>query len=188
MTTPHTRALLALLLPVLLLTGCDSMSSDGDDDTLAFEASFFTDLQGIMPDENCGDPQQGRLLNIQEGQGESPQIGAFTVRITFCVDATDLLDDGQLTEGESIPYDNGAGVFTTANGDALWFTSSGAVLPSDHPDFAYEFMDPFEFTGGTGRFEGAHGNGMTDSLVDLEVEPSRTQHRWSGVLTLGSEM
>ena len=184
MTTQRTRTLLALLLPILLLTGCDSVSHEDDEDTLDFASTFFTDLQGIMPDENCGDPGQGRLLNIQEGQGESPQLGTFTVRITFCVDATDILDDGQLTEGESIPYDNGAGVFTTANGDELWITTSGAVLPSDHPDFAYEFKDPFEFTGGTGRFEGAHGNGMTDSLVDIESEPSRTRHVWSGVLTL----
>lgn len=187
MTTPRIYHLLILILPILLLTGCSLFTTEEDDTTRAFESQFYTDLQGIAPDERCGDPLQGRFMNTQEGQGESPQLGAFTVRITFCVDATDVLDDGLLTEGESLPYDTGVGVFTTSEGEELRFTTFGTVLPSSHPDFDYEFSDPFEFTGGTGRYKGARGSGMTNSLVDLQTEPSRTQHTWTGVLTLRSD-
>lgn len=150
--------------------------------TVPFKARFYTDLAGLRPDPSCGDPLEGRFLNTQEGIGEATHLGRFSVRITFCVDATDLLDDGQLTAGESVPYDNGVGTLTAANGDELWIAVAGAVLPSDHPDYDFEFADPFTFTGGTGRFQGAGGGGVTNSLVDAAVD--RTTHRWSGTLTL----
>jgi hypothetical protein len=146
-----------------------------------FKAAFFTGLAApLAPHESCGDPP--RLFNIQEGFGEATKLGRFSIRITFCIDATDILDDGRLTEGESLPYDNGAGTLIAANGDELHITISGAVLPSDHPDFDFEFMDPFQISGGSGRFEGATGNGMTNSLVDFQA--ARTQHKWSGTLVL----
>ena len=107
------------------------------------------------------------------------QLGRFSVRITFCMDVTDVLD-GQLTEGESIPYDNGFGTLVAANGDELYIEISGAVLPSSHPDFDFEFRDRFQFTGGTGRFAGASGAGMTDSFVDMSAD--RTDHGWRGTL------
>lgn len=150
--------------------------------TVPFVAELFTDQLTLAPDESCGTPP--RLLNIQEGSGEATHLGRFSVRITFCIDATDLLDDGQLTEGESLPYDSGTGTLTAADGSELHFTIAGAVVPSDHPDFAFEFKDPFDFTGGTGRFSGAGGSGVTDSLVDRQRDPTRTHHRWTGTLTL----
>lgn len=145
-----------------------------------FRARFFTDGQGLAPDPACGDPPN--FLNTQVGEGEATHLGRFSVRITFCMDATDVLDDGQLTEGESLPYDNGSGVFVAANGDELHFEISGAVLPSDHPDFDFEFQDAFRFTGGTGRFEAASGEGMTDSFVDQAA--GRTHHDWSATLSV----
>lgn len=150
--------------------------------TAPFEASFHTDLVSIAPDASCGAPP--RLLNTQEGFGEATHLGRFSVRITFCFDPSELLDDGQLTEGESLPYDNGIGTLVAANGDELHITIAGAVLPSDHPDFDFEFADPFAIVGGTGRFEGASGGGVTNSLVDFGSQPSRTVHEWRGTLTV----
>lgn len=156
-----------------------ALGRDNGGVTVPFKAAFFTDLVALMPDESCGAPP--RLLNIQEGFGQSTHLGRFTVRITFCVDVTDILD-GALTDGESLPYDSGEGTLIAANGDRLFITIAGAVLPSDHPDFDFEFADPFQFTGGTGRFAGAGGSGMTNSLVDFQA--ARTHHHWSGSLTL----
>lgn len=150
--------------------------------TVPFEARFFTDLVSIAPDASCGAPP--RLLNTQEGYGEATHLGRFSVRITFCFDPSELLDDGRLTEGESLPYDNGVGTLTAANGDELRIAIAGAVLPSGHPDFDFEFSDPFGLVGGTGRFEGATGGGVTSSLVDFDSQPSRTVHEWSGTLTV----
>jgi hypothetical protein len=98
------------------------------------------------------------------------------------VDVTDVLDDANLTAGESLPYDNGFGILTAANGDVLYLEISGAVLPTDHPNYDFEFKDPFHFTGGTGRFAGASGEGMTDSFVDRSDD--RTDHEWIGTLVL----
>jgi hypothetical protein len=186
-----------LACPLVLLAGaCSDPASpslaerdvallDGASDvrqvTVPFKSHFFTNETGLGPDPVCGAPP--RFLNTQDGMGRATHLGRFSVRITFCVDATDLLDDGQLTEGESLPYDGGVGVFTAANGDELHITVAGAVLPSDHPEFDFEFNDPYTITGGTGRFAGATGSGTTNSLVSRAVQPTRTTHNWTGSIT-----
>jgi len=150
-----------------------------------FKADLFTDLAGLTEDPSCegGNPNDPFFLNTQVGEGESTQLGRFTVHITFCVDVTDL-SDGVLDPGESLPYKNGVGTMTAANGDELMFTISGEVLPSDKPGFDFEFFDTFVFSGGTGRFTNASGSGETSSFVDFTSVPSRTQHDWRGVLRL----
>lgn len=148
--------------------------------SLPFEAWAFTTLESLAPDASCGAPP--RFLNIQVGEGTATHLGAFTVRFSFCVDATDILDDGRLTEGESIPYDQGVGILVAANGDELRLSIEGAVLPSQDPEFDFQFQDSFQFDGGTGRFAGASGSGITDSYVTQA--PEGTTHSWSGMLTL----
>lgn len=144
-----------------------------------FVANFYTDLAGLLPDDSC---PPGHLLNTQAGAGAGTHLGAFDVMITFCVDPGDLLDDGQLTEGESLPYQQGVGTFTSANGDELHIRIAGAVVPSTNPDYDFEFSDPFQIVGGTGRFAGAAGAGMTSSFVDFQAQ--RTTHEWRARLTL----
>lgn len=147
-----------------------------------FKAELFTDLVALVPDPVCGAPPM--FLNIQQGYGESTHLGRFTSYIEFCVDASQILDDGVLSPGETAPYSQGVGVLTAANGDELYLSISGVVLPSSDPEFLYEFQDPFLFTGGTGRFAGASGGGMTDSHVLFGGAPSRTLHEWAGSLVL----
>jgi len=59
-----------------------------------------------------------------------------------------------------------------------------------HSFYEAYFRDPFEFTGGTGRFEGASGHGMTNSFVDLFdddgnfIPEHKTDHEWTGKLIL----
>jgi hypothetical protein len=189
--------ILALVVAVIVLvplTGCDTPSAPDSavlasepasldrraDVTVPFKASAYTSLVSLVPDPACGAPP--RFLNTQVGEGEATHLGRFTVTFTFCVDATDLLDDGTLTAGESAPYDNGVGIIVTANGDELYMTAEGAVLPSDDPDYDFEFHEPFTFTGGTGRFENASGQGVNDGYV-VQAE-DRTDHVWSGWLTM----
>lgn len=197
--TPTRLALIGIVLS-LALAACDTpVGPDADaalspvanaqlgygDDALArpFRAQMFTRLVGMAPDPTCGDFP--RLLNTQVGEGQVTHLGQVSVVITFCVDVTDVLDDGTLTAGESLPYDSGLGTLTAANGDMLYLTISGAVLPSDDPDYDLEFKDPFHFTGGTGRFVGATGEGMTASFVDQSDD--RTDHQWLGTLVLPAQ-
>lgn len=146
--------------------------------TVPFRASFYS-IGGAESDPSCGDfPRFSK--NTQDGDGEATHLGRFSFHATFCQDIADVLDDGQLTEGESVPYWNGVATLTAANGDELWITVAGAIVLSDHPDYDVEFHDPFEFVGGTGRFEGASGNGVTDSYGVA----GRVEHTWSGTLNV----
>lgn len=147
--------------------------------TVPFRASFYS-IGGAESDPSCGDDFPRFSKNTQDGDGEATHLGRFSFHATFCQDIADVLDDGQLTEEESVPYWNGIATLTAANGDELWITVAGAIVLSDHPDYDVEFHDPFEFVGGTGRFEGASGNGVTDSYGVA----GRVEHDWSGTLTL----
>ena len=108
-------------------------------------------------------------------------LGRFSVEFTFCIDIADLLDDGQLTAGESIPYWDGIGTFTAANGDQLILSISGEIVPSNRPGFNLEFHDAFDFIGGTGRFTNASGSGATDSYV--QQSPNSVIHDMVATLT-----
>lgn len=182
----------AALTLVLAFAACDSpvappfdesaQFARNADGTLSkpFKALLETRGLGIAPDAACGAPP--RFLNRQVGAGNATHTGRFTVYFQFCVDLTDLLDDGVLTAGESLPYDNVLAVLTAANGDELHVGGTGVVLPSDQPGFDFEFHDSFSFTGGTGRFAGAAGGGATDSFVDQAAD--LTNHRWQATLIL----
>ncbi|MGD8279480.1 MAG: hypothetical protein PVH00_15685 [Gemmatimonadota bacterium] len=143
-----------------------------------FKAAFTTASTGLVPDPACGP----YLLEHQVGEGEATHLGRFTADFTFCIDPTDLLDDGQLTGSETIPYWDGFATFTAANGDQLFVEIEGEIIPGTRPGFALEFHDDFEFAGGTGRFAGAYGNGSTDSYV--QQSPNFVVHDFSGILTV----
>ena len=136
--------------------------------TLPFKATFLTTLSGLDPSQ-CG-ADTTFALNTQEGYGTEEHFGNFTVKITFCVNLTNL------------EYDNVQGKFVFDNGDELWLTGGGQVVPSDDPNYALMFKDPFKIVGGTGHFKGAKGEGTTSSYVDFNI--FQTDHVWSGEITL----
>lgn len=165
-----------------------SLGRQGGAVATPFRARFTTDLAGLAPDAACG---AGPFVfrNTQVGSGQATHLGRFQTQMSFCVDVADLFDNnppddpmGQLVDGESIPYWDGAGTLTAANGDELRIAIAGEILPSTDPEFDFEFADPFTFEGGTGRFEGATGGGTTLSFVDFAADPSRTYHRWTGTI------
>jgi hypothetical protein len=188
---------------VLSITGCQDRPSEvgsdpgnavelaakADDGNVAkpFEARFESTGTNT-PDDDCGTGAPPHFLNTQEGEGEGTGLGKMTFHAQFCQDGTDLLDadgnfDGILTAGESVPWHStGYMIFTAANGDELWTSGGGKIVPSDKPGYVFEFSDPFEFEGGTGRFEGASGSGVTASYVP--PAPGPVEHYWSGMLVL----
>ncbi len=53
----------------------------------------------------------------------------------------------------------------------------------DHPDHVVSYWrDPYKILGGTGKFEGATGEGMTDDYNSSEDQNSH--HHWKGTMTL----
>ncbi len=132
--------------------------------TVPFSARFYTDLVGFDVPSACGAVESGIGLNTQKGEGKATHLGKFTTTMTFCFNTNPPPAFG---EYYGIPGPEN-GLFVAANGDELWITIiSGRVVPSPDlgPDYWAFFKDPFVFTRGTGRFEGATGGGLTNSLV-----------------------
>lgn len=167
------------------------LGSDKDGDvkmvTKPFKAHFYTKRDyslepGGTPPPVCEDVAF-QNFNYQVGEGEATHLGHFTTKMHFCgKSGTGLYN-----------YINGA--FVAANGDSLFIGSDGVgevkfYSPGEgEPPYDAYFEDPFIFTGGTGRFEGASGGGTTDSKVDLFgddgfIPEHRTDHIWTGTLIL----
>ncbi len=144
--------------------------------TLGFDLVFTGTYAYIGPDEaKCGAfPPMVNVMNIGEGSGT--HFGKMTSYFDFCVDVRD----------SSYPNGYVEAYFMDENGDKLFVYVEGFVLPGRVPGmpiFASSyFKDPFVITGGTGRFEGATGQGMTNDYNSERDE--YTHHHWNGKITL----
>ncbi|WP_163707971.1 hypothetical protein [Mangrovibacterium lignilyticum] len=152
--------------------------------TLPFEANFVnTFLEETGPNPICGewDPENGQfwMMIYGEGEGTATHMGKITHHFEFCNDWVSGIYPG--------PSGYMKGYFVAANGDSLFIHVEGQVLDGrldHHPEdvIAY-FTDPWEILGGTGRFEGASGHGMTDDYV-REPYPDISFHHYTGEITL----
>jgi len=134
-----------------------------------FEATFYTDLAGLSPDNDCPDPYV--ILNTQKGEGSSTLMEKFTTSMTFCVDTTNL------------KYTNVQGSFVDAEtSEEIFITGGGQVKPTEKEEYDMEFQDTISIIGGTGKYEGATGTLVSDSYVKMAT--NRTDHVWAGTITL----
>lgn len=151
-----------------------------DQKEVPFKAVFYTKRSYEPGPGGCSEAPY-LSYNLQIGEGYGTHLGKFSTTIWFC--------------GNGFDYKSGEGVFIAANGDELYFQVPspdviGHILPYEHSLYEYTFADPFIFTGGTGRFEGASGGGTTDSYVDLFddegnlIAEHQTDHTWKGTLVL----
>lgn len=148
---------------------------------IPFKAKFFTRFTADRLNEvTCSRPERPSP-NFQVGRGTGTHLGKFYTELSFC-------------GGDGGVYSDANGYLEAANGDRLYVKiDDGAVLfnlPEPHPVYDAYFRDPFDIVGGTGRFEGASGSGMTNSFVNLFDENGnfipdhRTDHEWTGTLKL----
>jgi len=144
--------------------------------SIPFKASFYS-TGGVAPNAACG--AFPNLLNTQNGEGEGTSLGKMSFHATFCQNIADYLD-GTDPDDTSPWYSLGYMIFTAADGDELWLSGGGEITSTDKPGYDFQFIDPFEFVGGTGRFEGASGTGVTESYVRNPY----VDHYWSGTLIL----
>ena len=154
---------------VLLFASLFSCEDKGPKtETVDFEADFFTVLVSFEEDAGCTAPKN--FLNTQQGSGSATLVGNFTTQLTFCVNPA------------TFEYENVQGSLVAENGDEMFITGEGQVVPTEKEGYDLEFMDPFTITGGTGQFEGASGSGMTESYVNMTT--GQTDHVWTGKLTV----
>ncbi|MBN2173833.1 MAG: hypothetical protein JW731_06865, partial [Bacteroidales bacterium] len=119
------------------------------------------------------------MMVYGEGGGTATHLGKFTHHFEFCCDWASGIYPGP--SGYMKAY------FVAANGDSLFVDIEGQVMDGrldHHPeDVNSYFTDPWEITGGTGRFEGASGQGMTDDY-NRDSYPANSFHHWTGEITL----
>ena len=157
---------------------------------IPFSATFFTKkIPGASPACNP-DPAFSNYTvpNLQHADdaGQGTHLGLFSTTMSFC--------SAEIPSPDGFPYGGGTGVFVAANGDELYIAIDHGIVhllpPGTHPVYDLYFDDPFYFTGGTGRFEGASGGGTTDSYVNLfddngaVIDDHQTDHVWTGTLIL----
>ena len=132
----------------------------------------------------CSDPESASslwLLDHQIGEGTGLHLGNFTFDMHFCFHLVLDSNGGFDFENGFGEVKDGYGYFEAANGDTLFIIAPVAsVLPVENQDLFY-FDDIFYFDGGTGRFEGAHGEFQAKGTLP---PGGPTEHVWEGTLIL----
>lgn len=143
-----------------------------------FDATFTGVYTSVDQDVSaCGEYPWVRVIN--DGNGTDAILGKFTHHFDFCAD----MDSGFYPGKQMAAY------LIDENNDTLFISSAGRVMGGrmdDHPEHVISFWrDPFKIMGGTGRYAGASGSGMTDdynSSLD-----TNSHHHWVGTIVLAAE-
>ena len=151
---------------------------------IPFEAEFYTEAGENSFAETCQPPVSetdfwGR--EHQVGSGTATELGNFTTDLTFCIHA--IFDENGAPDfaGGFGKYTDGEGYMEAENGDRIFVSiPEGQVKPTEKPGYSFEFQDIIYINGGTGRFEGASGELLSDSYVGA----TSTDHIWTGTLIL----
>lgn len=160
MRTLSRRSFATVLAAIALLGVATPAVAGNVDKPLPFDGEYTTP-PGPPPEPTItcetGIPSAG------EGTGHANHIGAFTFRAEWCL---------------QFPVTTVA--FTTvvaANGDELYntWTSEGEFAP----DGSLHFTQYFTFTGGTGRFANATGNGVATGVAYPDGSSAAS---WEGTL------
>ena len=138
------KAALYLQMTALLLTPALADSGSGQ---------HPLPLKGTIQGVEIADVQFPKIFVDASGSGTATHLGPFT--ITYEVEV-DLL--AHQTFGSS--------VFTAANGDNLFTDIIGFGTPTQNPDVV-SVVEEHTITGGTGRFAGATGSFIRQSLLNL---------------------
>ncbi len=131
----------AVLVAVIVFAGTTAGASN--DKARPFKADYDAEF-AIVPDGDWCDPESGATPVFIEGYGQSTHLGRFTLEARHCTDQTGIFTDG-------------VGVFVAANGDELWATYDGQLLPP-LPDGTIGVTSTHTYAGGTGRFTDASGS------------------------------
>ena len=163
--------MLAGLVVLLAFSNCSRT------ETLPFEADFTGTYTAIYVDSvTCGPGPWMRV--IVNCTGECNVLGTFTTHFDFCADSAGYYPGQQM--GAHMIADNG---------DTLFVECAGQVLEGrqeDHPEHVVSYWkDPFKILGGSGKFEGSTGEGMTDDYNSNLDQNSH--HHWTGTITLVKE-
>ncbi|MBE0680167.1 MAG: hypothetical protein IH592_15515 [Bacteroidales bacterium] len=164
-----------------MLTGCESCNGVDPVDpkskivTIQINSEFMTSFTTDIIDKGSNTDLNGPVCQLEQfGSGTDAELGAFDIYLTCCWSLADGLHS--CTEGFiSDPEGNILNIMCKDGEDGVVFT---ADFPLDQTYLGSEF----EFTGGTGRFEGASGRGVMK--CDVKNATNSMVHHWEADLTL----
>ena len=168
----------SLALAVVLSVGCDQARPTVTGPELASQAlrssanqlvpfrtsSYSFHVTSVVPEPGCN--AAGESRRYLSGAGDATRLGSYSVELSFCSRAGGILDDGR-------------GTFVAANGDRLNFTFHGTSAFA--PPFTLTFTSYADFTGGTGRFDGASGQAIVTGSLDVRTGAGDGQ--WEGTVS-----
>ncbi|NQU32474.1 MAG: hypothetical protein HQ521_04505 [Bacteroidetes bacterium] len=162
------KKILIVVIGLSLFCGCSKTVTEPL--KVDFLGEYKNVIQGI--DSKCEEPYNCRVIVDFKGTG-TPLMN-FSGTFEFC---------GCGSDGEYAPTES---YMVATNGDTLIVSCSGKVVEGrldDHPEHVTSYWrDPFVILGGTGQFEGATGNGMTDDYNSSE--DANSHHHWEGTITM----
>jgi hypothetical protein len=97
------------------------------------------------------------LTNSISGTGQISHLGHFTTAQSHCIDPTGT---------DPLAFTEGVFTFTAANGDTIFGTYSGHLVPTATPGL-FQLDGVFTIEGGTGRFANASGGGDASGETNL---------------------
>ena len=168
----------------LITSACNNSDSESSDSTQSeeivpqdFEATFLGTYKYVGPDTleapRCIDNFAEYFRIIVDCQGTSNVLGDLSVHFDFCGS-----QDG--------PYGNTDAFMVDQNSDTLFVSIEGTVIQGktdQHPDHVVSYWkDPFEILGGTGKYAGATGSGISDDYNSSEDQNSH--HHWKGTISI----
>jgi hypothetical protein len=182
------KTLLLFMAAVCLVISCgrSGKSARGEDRklkkgevemvTLPFDVTATCNYTYFGPDTlpvtKCTEPLNVWRI-IVDGKGTGTPVGDFIVHFDFCADSLSN-------------YGNTEAYLAFSDGDTLFVSGAGRVLEGrleTHPAFVTSYWrDPFIILGGTGKYEGASGDVITDDYNSSEDPYSH--HHWKGTITM----
>jgi hypothetical protein len=139
-------------------------------DSIPFKADYIGNY--IFKGEDLAKCGKNNLRIIVQGKGTGTFLGNSTIYIDFC---------------RYIECYGPAVFYLIADlGDTLYVSGQGRVVEGrseNHPSYVTSYWrDPFVISGGTGRFKGASGGGMTDDYT-TSIDNNAHYH-WKGIIKL----
>ena len=125
-----------------------------------FKATFTTEFFN-----SAIDPATSIFTTEVIGDGNAKFMGktSFYAKHLFAFTKADL-SEGVAWSGEM--------TLGAANGDLLYATYTGDIVPSSDADFPFWLLFDVTFDGGTGRFEDASGSATVVGVTTIEEDPT----------------
>jgi hypothetical protein len=167
-----------------MLTGCDGcvepiLSENVPEPVkVSIDSRFVTYFSSSIIDDGTKTVQDSRVCRLEQfGSGTDAELGAFDVYLTCCWNPGD--GSHSCTEGFITDFKGNTLNILCRDGD------NGVLFTPDFPYDQTNICAEFEFTGGTGRFDGASGSGSIE--CDVKGDYNMMIHYWKADLILLNE-